>query len=151
MEGFNNTDSDSEDEDEDAILDGEETTTSLPPEASITTNINTNTPAATHPTIPSSVLNPEQAASEEDDDFAIEDAPLLSRQHSRVSRANSRISRTNSKSTAARSISRDRDIGQMRRLSNPLGMGEPVGKGGRRLSNALGQTFSGLATGGNST
>ncbi|MCJ1353648.1 MAG: hypothetical protein MMC33_003635 [Icmadophila ericetorum] len=151
MEGFNSTDSDSEDEDEDAIEDddeeeegeGEEEVEgriSLPPEAFS---------AHSTPTMPSSILHREVGPGiipEEDDDFAIEDAPLLSRQHSRHSR-------TGSRSTAARSFSvdGDRDRGKMRRLSNPIGMGEPVGKGGRRLSNALGQTFCGLATGGSNS
>ena len=35
------------------------------------------------------------------------------------------------------------------RMSSPLGFREPIGPGGERLSNGLGQTMSGLGTGGN--
>ena len=73
---------------------------------------------------------------ESDDDFAIEEDPLLTQ----------RLSKTVSKSSSQpQPIAKHLE----RRMSSPIGMREGVGPGGgRKLSNGLGQSMNGLGTGG---
>ena len=72
----------------------------------------------------------------DNDDFAVEDEPLLAQDREQAVRS----SRRGSKLAAA----------QEQNMSSPLGLREPVGPGGRRLSNGLGQSNNGLGTGGGS-
>lgn len=74
---------------------------------------------------------------EDDGEFAVEDEPLLDAQE-----------------RGGRSERRDSHLTpglKNHKLSSPIGLREPIGPGGgRRLSNALGHTNTGLGTGGGS-
>ena len=76
----------------------------------------------------------EASVAEEGDDDAVEDGPIDT-----VRERMPRLVKHCSKQSVVH--------GSRSRMSSPIGIKEPVGPGGRRLSNSLGQTMSGYGAG----
>ena len=138
MEGFGgHDDDDNYDEDaENAQVDGD-------PDI-----VRPSTPSDIPPAAPSAMFEEPTSVEEEDDFFFDESTPLIpSRTPSRtlsktVSRA-SQYSQSSQLHSAAGSFK-----ARGRRLSNPIGMTRPLGRGGSTLSNGLGQSRDGMGAGG---
>ena len=140
MEGFGGHDNDDDDRDDDegdtAQLEGDMNAVVRP---STPSDLPPTVAAAAAPATRSSLYQePASTLTErEDDDYFGEHTPLIpSRTLSKT------VSRTSQFSQSSQLKPRGR------RMSNPIGMTRPVGKGGRTLSNGLGQSRDGMGAGG---
>ena len=134
MEGFGGHDDDdnADHDEENAQLDGD-------PDI-----IRPSTPSDIPPAAPSTVFEEPTSLEEEDNFFFDENTPLIpSRTLSKTISHASQYSQSSQLHSAAGSFK-----ARGRRLSNPIGMTRPLGRGGRTLSNGLGQSRDGMGAGG---
>ena len=132
MEGFGGHDDNEDDEDEEEVAQVDEDLEVVRP----------STPSDIPPS--TTFEEPPTLAEEEDDDFPGESTPLIpSRTLSKTVSRTSQFSQSSQLRSAAGSFK-----SKGRRLSNPIGMTRPVGRGGRTLSNGLGQSRDGMGAGG---
>ncbi|CAG8958359.1 hypothetical protein HYFRA_00011036 [Hymenoscyphus fraxineus] len=131
MEGFNKTDDDSSSSSEsdlDSDSDSEQDLHTIPEE-----------PRSQHPHTQTDLNNDEASSAQNEDAIEFSDPNTLSRVQSR---------RSLRRASASASHHADEEFES--RVSCPIGIGEPVGRGGRRLSNSLAGSASGYGIGGTS-